>query len=95
MIKVGFLSNKIALVHVGSDHLAQHLVIEFPVQFFSSLPEKYERSNRWLSDVFHGIPWCSGFADHRDIHIPDGTIYVKGTQIQNLIKTIKTRVLLM
>jgi hypothetical protein len=92
MIKVGFLSNKIALVHVGSDHLAQHLVIDFPVEFFSSLPEKYERSNRWLSDVFHGIPWCSGFAEHRDIHIPDGTIYVKGNQIQNLVKTIKTPV---
>jgi hypothetical protein len=76
---------EIAVVHVETEHLVQHLVMRLPPTFFSSLPEKFERSNRWLSDVFHGMSWCSGFASPSDIRIPDGIVYVKGRQIQNLV----------
>jgi hypothetical protein len=77
----------IALVHVHSSSVVQHLLFKSPSAHFESLPEKFKKTNRSLSDSFHGISWCSGFAQFHDLHLSEA-IYVKGRQIQTLIKNM-------
>jgi hypothetical protein len=81
---------EIAVVHVESNYLVQHLVIKSPSNFFDSLPEKFQKTNNWLINSFHGIPWRSGFADPIDIHLPKGLLFVKGRQLQKLLKNMFT-----
>jgi hypothetical protein len=35
-------------------------------------------------------PWCSGFAELKDLKIPSGTIFVKGTEIKKLIENMNS-----
>jgi hypothetical protein len=81
---------EIALVHVESNHLVQHLIIKPPLACFDSLPEKFQKTNHWLINFFHGIPWRSGFADPIDIHLPKGLLFVKGRQLQKLLQNMCT-----
>jgi hypothetical protein len=81
---------EIALVHVNSGNVVHHLLFKTPSNLFDSLPEKFKRTNRWLTDSFHGISWCSGFAEHHGLKLPDGTIFVKGKQIQKLVKSMNS-----
>jgi hypothetical protein len=86
----GLIIKEIALVHVNSGNVVQHLLFKTTSELFDSLPEKFKRTNRWLTNSFHGIPWCSGFAEHIDLKIPSGIIFVKGKEIQKTIKNMNS-----
>jgi hypothetical protein len=86
----GIIIKEIALVHVNSCNEVHHLLFKTPSNLFDSLPEKFKRTNRWLTDTFHGISWGSGFAERGDLNLPDGTIFVKGKEIQKLIKSLNS-----
>jgi hypothetical protein len=86
----GLIIKEIALVHVNSGNVVQHLLFKTTPGLFNSLSEKFKRTNRWLTNSFHGISWCSGFAELKDLNLPSGTIFVKGKEIKKLMENMNS-----
>jgi hypothetical protein len=85
----GIVIKDIVVVYVISNHVVQHLLFTTPSNLFDSLLEKFKRTNRWLTDSFH-ISWCSGFAEHHNLKLPNEAIFVRGKQKQKLLKNMNS-----
>lgn len=91
----GFFNSKgeemikeICLVEIESEEVEFHQVFRQPSISRTSWPPKYKRANIWLTNNFHGIPWCSGSTtiNPDTFKLPEGIIFTKGRMFGRMLQ---------